>query len=187
MSGRVIGLLLVALAACAPSEPATIAIENPQALAVECAAPPADLTARLWVSGYDEPYPLSYDAAANTTSGTADIAPGLVRKLTIDWYRPLGRDDGLELVLAQAQGDLALVDDVQPTATFAMPAEAVSDGSCLDMRFDTFAGTPGVVLDGATVPLCDLDDSCSGGDPAACTNLVETCRGSDPLDATVEP
>ena len=187
MRPRAAVLVLLALAACAATEPATVMLENPAALTVDCASPPADLAARVWVSGYDGPFALSYDGAANTTTGTVDIAPGLVRTLTIDWFVPLGRDDGLDLVLAQAQGELALVENVQPTAEYAIPADAISDGSCLDMRFDSFAGAAAVDLDGVTVPLCDLDDSCSGGDPAACTNLIETCAGSDPLDRTVEP
>ncbi len=174
------------LAACA-AEPSVIVLENPQALSVECAAPPADLAARLWVSGYDEAFALAYDAASNTTSGSADIAPGVVRKLTIDWYRPLGREDGVELVLAQAQGELPLVDGATPAAEFAIGTDSINDTSCLDMRFDAFDGAGTVDLDGATVPLCDLDDSCSGGDPATCTNLIETCSGGDPLDRTVEP
>lgn len=179
-------LSLCVLAACA-AEPSTISLSNPQALSVDCATPPTDLAARLWVSGYDEPIALSYDAASNTTSGSADIAPGVVRTLTVDWYRPLGRRDGIELVLAQARGELALVDGVTPTADFAIAADSINDTSCLDLRFDTVDGAGTVDLDGATVPVCDLDDSCSGGDAATCTNLIETCSGGDPLDRTVEP
>ncbi|MCC7072041.1 MAG: hypothetical protein IT383_12000 [Deltaproteobacteria bacterium] len=175
-----------AAAACA-AEPSTIVLENPQALSVDCATAPADLAARVWVSGYDEPVALSYDPASNTTSGSVDIASGTVRMLTIDWYRPMGRSDGVELVLAQARGELALVGGVQPTAEFAIDSAAIADTSCLDMRFDSFDGAGTVDLDGAIVPLCDLDDSCSGGDPATCTNLIETCSGGDPLDRTVEP
>lgn len=187
MNRRASMLVPLALAACAASEPAVLDVGNPRALTVDCASPPADLAARLWVSGYEGAFALSYDTATHTTTGTVDVAPGVVRKLTIDWFVPLGRGDGLDLVLAQAQGELNLVDGVQPTAEYAVSAEAISDGACLDMRFDTFAGAATVDLDGVTVPLCDLDDSCSGGDPASCTNLIETCSGSDPLDRTVEP
>lgn len=180
-------LLVAAGVACAGTEATTVSLENPRALTVACASPPADITARLWVSGYQEPFALTFDAAAGTTSGTADIAPGVVRKLTIDWYLPLGRADGIDLVLAQAQADLPLVDNVQATAAFTIPAESIMDTSCLDMRKDTFAGAPTVLLDGAAVPVCDLDDSCASGDPVACSNLVESCSGSDPLDRAVEP
>lgn len=187
MTRRVAPLLVVALAACGGSEPASIRLDNPQALTVDCASPPTGLAARLWVSGYDEAFGLDFDAAAGTTTGTVEIAPGLVRKLTVDWYVPLGRADGIDLLLAQARGDLPLVDNVQPTTDFAIATDSILDVSCLDMHADSFAGSATVVLDGATVPVCDLDDSCSGGDPAACTNLIESCSGSDPLDRTVEP
>ncbi len=187
MTRRVASVLVLALASCGGGEPASIRFDNPRALTVDCASPPTGMAARLWVSGYDEPFGLTFDAAAGTTTGTADIAPGVVRKMTIDWYVPLGRADGIDLVLAQAQGDLSLVDSARPTAEFAIAADAILDASCLDMRADSFAGSATVVLDGATVPLCDLDDSCSGGDPATCTNLIESCSGGDPLDATVEP
>lgn len=187
MSRAAVGALAWFLAACAAPEPTVVALQNPQALTVDCDNVPEGLSARLWVSGYDDPFALSFDASAGTTSGTVDIAPGVVRKLTIDWYVPLGRADGVDLVLAQAQGDLALVDDVQATAELALGPEAIIDSGCKDMRGDSFAGTPTLQLEDQDVPVCDLDDSCAGGDPAACTNLVEVCRGSDPLDRTVEP
>lgn len=182
-----LAVCLLAASACGGAEPATLTLDNPQALTIDCPSRPAELSARLWVSGYDEPFELVFDAGAGTTTGTAEIAPGVVRKLTIDWFVPLGRADGVDLLLAQAQGDLPLVDNVQATAEFALEADAIVDTGCKDMRKDSFAGSPTIRLDGTDVPVCDLDDSCAGGDPAACTNLVESCRGSDPLDRAVEP
>lgn len=175
------------LVACDVAEPASVALGNPQALQVDCPAAPENLSARLWVSGYDEAIALEFDAAAGTTRGTVDIAPGVVRKLTLDWFVPLGRSDEVDLVLAQAQGELPLVDNAQATAELSLTEDAIVDTGCKDMRQDSFTGSSTIRLDGSDVPVCDLDNSCSGGDPATCTNLVETCRGSDPLDPTVEP
>lgn len=175
------------LAACDAAEPATVAFANPQALQVDCPSAPGNLSARLWVSGYDEPFPLELDLGAGTTTGSVDIAPGVVRKLTLDWFVPLGRSDEVDLVLAQAQGELSLIDNVQSTAELSLTEDAIVDTGCKDMRQDSFAGSATLRLDGSDVPVCDLDNSCAGGDPATCTNLLETCAGSDPLDPTVEP
>lgn len=188
--------LLLTIVACGPGDDvdglsaSAISLSVPRAL-LECAAPPADLTARLWVSGSAEPCALEVDVDANVTTGACETRPGLVRTLTVDWFVPSGavandNGDDIELVLAQARGALDLTKGDAAEAAFTVAEEDVVTSECLDMRDDQVDGSPIIEVNGAGVPVCDVDDSCAGGD-GACTNLGELCAGTNPFDAEDEP
>ncbi len=158
------------IAGCGPrSTPPTLVFPTPQALS-SCAQPPADLQARLWISGSRDPCFLEVDVDAGTTAGECETAPGIERRFTLDWFVDVG---GREIVLAQAQQDVDLSGEQDDVAlSFADDDVVVED--CLDMSVDSFEGSEVVDVDGAERPVCDLDDD--GTD-----NLVELCAGSDPL------
>ena len=167
---RAVGALL-ALAACGPSSsPATLRFENPQAL-TDCAAPPQDLQARLWISGTRDPCFLDVDVAAGTTSGACETAPGVKRRFTLDWFVDEG---GREVVLAQARKELDLTQQEDAAVTLAIGADDVVTDGCRDMSVDSFDGTDTVDVDGRAVPVCDLDDD-------GVANVAEVCAGADPF------
>lgn len=189
-----LALWAAATLACAPGAPggagadgdadvdAALFLRTPRAL-LECAAPPDDMEARLWVSGSAEPCPLEVDVAAGTTSGFCTTAPGLARTLTLDWFAPRG---GIDLVLAQARGGVDLSASDEEQVAFTVGEDDVVTSECLDMTEDQVDGTPIIEVNGAGVPVCDVDDSCAGGD-GACSNLGELCADTDPFDAGDEP
>jgi hypothetical protein len=167
----VVVALLSSLASCAPSSaPSTVAFANPRAL-TDCANVPADLQARLWISGSDEPCFLDVDVDAGTTSGDCTTAPGIERRFTVDWFVDVG---GREVLLAQAQKDLDLSRQAERDVTLAGADDDVVTDGCQDMSVDSFEGSDTVDVDGEDVPVCDLD-----GDGSA--NIVEVCAGDDPL------
>jgi hypothetical protein len=172
-------VVLLLLSACAPPAVDTLVLSNPQAL-VECENIPDDLNARMWISGQSAPCALAVNVDDNTTSGSCDIVPGLVRRLTIDWFVPLDRDDGLDLVVAQTQGEIDLQRSDAADKTFTFEDADINTADCKDMRKDQFNGADTVAFGGADVPLCDLDAS-------GAANVDEVCAGSDPLDSGVEP
>src|SRR5688572_6417266 len=184
-SRRATIIVATLMAACAPPTSTSgvdaLFVSTPQAI-VACGDNAGELDARMWISGQSAPCGLTVDVGAGTTAGECSVAPGTVRKLTIDWFLPLGRADGLDLVLAQFRGDLDLTQAAEDTATFAIEEANIQTQSCLDMRDDQFNGASDVSLDpGATaVPVCDLDAS-------GAFNVDEVCAGADALDAAVEP
>lgn len=182
--------LLGAMCGCAPidddgdaaSTGANISLSTPRAL-LECAAPPDDIAARMWISGSDEPCALEVDVDGGTTSGACSTRPGLVRTLTVDWFAPRG---GIDLVLAQARGAIDLTKGDVAEVAFEVAEEDVVTTECLDMRDDQVDGSLIIEVNGVGVPVCDVDDSCAGGD-GACSNLGELCAETDPFDAGDEP
>jgi hypothetical protein len=175
-------------AACAPEgDVGAVAFAVPRAL-LDCASPPADLKARMWISGSAQPCALDVDLEAGTTSGACDATPGRERRLTIDWF--VAADGGVDLLLAQARGDVDLTNTDEATADFAVKDDDVQVAGCLDMSADSFEGSPTVIIRGVAVPPCDVDASCDDpDDPAspACTNLGEVCAGADPFDPAEDP
>jgi hypothetical protein len=127
--------------------------------------------------------PPAVDVAAGTTSGACCTRPGLVRTLTIDWFAPRG---GIDLVLAQARGAIDLTAGDAAEVAFEIGADDVVTSECLDMRDDQVDGSLVIEVNGAGVPVCDVDDSCAGAD-GACSNLGELCAETDPFDAGDEP
>ena len=171
------------MVACAPLEDvATVSFATPRAL-LECAAPPEDLAARMWISGSKVPCDLEVDVEGGTTTGSCDTRPGLVRTLTLDWFAPRG---GLDLVLAQARGELDLTQGEEAEVGFSVADEDVVTTGCVDATFDQVDGAPTIEVSGVDVPVCDVDDSCAGAD-GACTNLGELCAETDPFDSGDEP
>lgn len=163
-------LLAVLLAACAPAaSPSTMSLRTPRAL-TSCAQPPAELQARLWISGSDVPCFLDVDVDKGTTTGACEAAPGIERRFTLDWFIDVG---GREVVLAQAQQDIDLSGQQDDVSLSVKDDDVVVDG-CKDMSVDSFNGNDTVDVDGEDVPVCDLD-----GDGDA--NIVEVCAGGDPL------
>jgi len=64
----------------------------------------------------------------------------------------------------------------------------IETNACLDMRADQVTGAPTELVGGQVVPVCDVDNSCSGAAPdAPCHNLDEVCGGGDPFSRFVEP
>jgi hypothetical protein len=180
---------MCALSACADdtSGADTVELTNPQAL-VDCAAPPANMRARMWISGSDEPCELEVDLAGGKTTGTCDAKPGIERTLTIDWFVRVEHNTvDLDLMLAQARGKLDL-SKPEEKATFTVKDDDVKSDTCLDMKPDTLNGADVVTIDGVEVPPCDVDDSCAGAAPsAACSNIGEVCASTDPFDTASEP
>ena len=162
-------VVVVALAGCAPSTSPALVFRTPQAL-VACAQPPADLQARLWISGSRAPCFLDVDLDAGTTSGACETAPGIERRFTLDWFVDVA---GREVVLAQAQKDVDLAGE-QETVSLDFVNDDVVVAGCFDMSVDSFNGSEVVDIDGVDRPVCDLDED--GAD-----NLTEVCAGDDPL------
>lgn len=179
--GLVILHAWLGLVGCAPATPDGAVLSLPRAL-VACAQPPANLAARMWVSGKDEPCPLDVDLAAGTTSGNCDVIPGRERVITVDWLVP--EDSAPEIVLAQAQQKIDLREAADADVDVTLANDDVRTADCRDMRDDQLDGAPTVTVGEREVPVCDLDDSCAGSaNPAdpACSNLGELCAGHDPL------
>lgn len=170
MSRVVCAVLLLGLAACeASTSPATLTLPLPQAL-VACAAVPDDLQARLWISGTSDPCFLDVDVAAGTTSGACPIAPGIERRVTLDWFVDVA---GRAIVLAQAQGEVDL-EGATTDVTFTVADDDIVTTGCKDMSKDSFAGSDTVDVDGADVPVCDLDND-------GVVNVDEVCAGDPAL------
>lgn len=168
-----------------PMEPAdSVVVGLPRAL-VECAAPPLDLAARLWVSGSATPCELEVNLDEGTTTGACPATPGRVRALTIDWFIP--GDGSVDVVLAQARRELDLTQADEATVELTVGDDEVKTSGCRDMTSDQLEGSPTISLDGLVVPVCDVDDSCTGSPDPACSNIGEVCAGSDPFDPSVEP
>ena len=166
----VLALPALLVSACGPSSSSpSLQFRTPQAL-IACAAPPADLQARLWVSGSAEFCPLDVDLEAGTTTGSCEATPGIVRRFTLDWFIDVG---GREIVLAQAQRDVDLAGQQQAVELQFAPAD-VDNVECFDMSVNSFEGSPVVDVDGVDQAVCDLD--ADGAD-----NLTELCGGQDPL------
>ncbi len=178
-----IACLLTGLAGCGPSPASssassseaggTLRFATPQALSA-CAEPPADLQARLWISGTSAPCSLDVDVAGGTTSGGCEVIPGIERRFTLDWFVDVGVDGGREIVLAQAQKDVDLAGVNDDEITLAIEDDDIDTADCLDMSADQFNGAASVDVDGVARPVCDLD---ADGDD----NLAELCAGGDPL------
>lgn len=181
-------LAVVALvAACAPVEGetptfATLTFATPRAL-LTCEQAPDDLAARLWVSGSDSPCELAVDVDVGSTSGTCDTRPGVVRTLTLDWF---AQRNGIDLVLAQARGTIDLTASDAAEAEFAVADEDIVTADCVDATFDQVDGAPTILVNGADVPVCDVDESCGGAD-GSCSNLGEVCAATDPFDPGDDP
>jgi hypothetical protein len=152
----------------APQVAPPMALRTPQAL-TECATPPADLQARLWISGYADPCFL--DVVGDVTSGDCPVAPGITRRFTLDWFIDAG---GRTVVLAQATRELDLTGATEASTVLAFTDGDVKTSPCLDMSEDSFAGRDTVLLDGAARPVCDLDVD-------GIANLDEVCGGQDPF------
>lgn len=166
----------------AAGDVAAVSFATPRAL-LACAAPPADLEARMWISGSEVPCGLDVDAAAGTTSGACDARPGLVRTLTLDWFAARG---GIDLLLAQARGSLDLTQGEDAEVVFTVEEQDVVTVGCVDASRDQVEGAATIAVNGVDVPVCDVDDSCAGAD-GPCSNLGELCASTDPFDAGDEP
>jgi hypothetical protein len=170
---RLLLLVPLGLMSCgeATASTSTLTFATPRALTVDCAQPPATLQARLWVSGSSDPCFLEVDVAAGSTSGDCEVAPGIKRRFTIDWFID---DAGREVVLAQAQTELDLSRATKATAILTLAEDDIVNVGCKDMSVDSFAGADTVTVDGRAVPVCDVD-----ADNEA--NIVEVCAGGDPF------
>jgi hypothetical protein len=165
---------------------ATWKMSIPNALALDCAAPPADLSAELWVSGNRDSCPMDVDLSAETTSGSCTVAPGRVRTVTLDWFVTRTAPGGvlpMRVLLAQAQGQIDLQDVSESEVTWSVTEDDIRLTQCLDMTEDPAGGASTVAFDGESRPVCDLNGSCGGVEAAACSNLGELCNGGDPLAA----
>ena len=183
---RALSALLTCAAAalgCADDDVVTqLSITTPRAL-LACAVVPADLQARMWISGSKVPCGLQVDVEAGTTTGSCDTRPGLVRTLTLDWFVP--RAD-IDLLLAQARVDVDLTQAAQAEAQVVIADEDIVTSGCLDATLDQLDGAPTIFVAGAEVPVCDVDNSCETAS-GPCGNLEELCAASDPFDAANEP
>lgn len=151
----------------------------PFALPVECASPPADLEAEVWVSGSRAPTPLAVNVAANTTSGTVRVTTGTERRIVIDWFV---EREGTRVLLAQAAKTLDLTRPETDTIVLEISPSDVNVTTCVDVRDDlTRVGSPTTEYAGEARPVCDLDESCGGSLEPGCSNLGEVCAGGDPL------
>lgn len=177
-----VALVGVFAAGCGAPAPDAVALPLPRALTVDCAAPPEDMQAALWVSGQDAPCPLDVDLSAGTAGGACAVTPGRVRRLTLDYFveRPVVGGT-LRIVLAQAQREIDLAAPEAQEVEARFSEEDVRVTGCLDMSADSFEGRALVRFDGADRPVCDLDASCGGDEQPACANLGEVCAGGDPL------
>lgn len=183
VAGALVAASVCAVLGCAPPDDvAAISFSTPRAL-LECATPPAELQARMWISGSKIPCGLDVDVDGGSTSGNCDTRPGVERTLTIDWFAPRA---GIDLLLAQARGSVDLTQGEDAEVPFAVEEEDVVTTGCVDASVDQVQGAPTILVNGAQVPVCDVDDSCAGGD-GACTNLGELCAATDPFDPGDEP
>jgi hypothetical protein len=151
--------------------PSTMALRTPQAL-TSCDGAPSALQARLWVSGFTEPFALDVDLIAGTTSGTVRVPPGIARRFTVDWFVEL---DGRVVLLAQATDDLDLGATTDDAVTLTFTEDDVTTNACRAIEDGTTSGSATVDVGGVARPACDLDDD---GEP----NLDEVCAGRDPLE-----
>lgn len=163
---------MVTLTACGneSSVQPRVLVVRPQAL-VSCAEPPdpGSLQARLWISGLDAPCFLTVEDGSG--SGACDVVPGVKRVFTLDWFVDRG---GRDVVLAQASRTVDLTGATEATVDLTFVDDDYVVDACLDMAVDSLAGSPTVDVNGVERPVCDLDDD---GD----SNVVEVCRGDDPL------
>ena len=166
-----------------PGSAQVFSFATPRALTVECANPPADLDAELWISGNREACPMTVDQVAGTTTGSCEVAPGRVRTATLDWFvgRPSPQRESVRVLLAQAQQEIDVTDPDGGTVTLRVNDEDIVIEDCLDVRDDPAAGVDTVRLGEQLVPVCDLDRSCAQDAAPACTNIGEVCAGTDPF------
>jgi hypothetical protein len=159
-------------ACVAPAEgPAsTLSLPTPQALS-GCRGADEPLQARLWVSGFAEPFALDVNEADGTTSGDVRVAPGITRRFTIDWFIERAPDT---ILLAQATRDLDLSRPADAAVTLTFDDRDVVTSNCRALSDGTLAGASTVTVRGFPRPPCDLDDD---GQP----NLDEVCDGGDPF------
>jgi len=162
--------LATAAACAAPTVAPATSWPTPQALR-GCDAAAAPLQARLWVSGFAEPFALGVDEDAGTTTGVVRVPPGIVRRFTVDWFVEYG---DRVVVLAQATDELDLSAPAVATATLNLADDDVVTADCRDMGDGSLRGGATIDVDGRARPVCDLDDD---GD----SNLAEVCAGGDPL------
>ena len=189
---RVLGAILwsLSLVACAGGDDGAHTVRGhwvvstPQALQLDCAQVPDDLSAELWVSGNQESCPLTVDLDEGTTSGTCQTVPGRVRVATLDWFvfrsHP-SESEPVRVLLAQAQSDIDLEEPSENTVTWTIEDDDIQVTDCLDVTSDPFDGETQVELNGQIQLVCDLDGSCGGSEAAGCSNLGEICNGTDPL------
>ena len=159
-------------------------VSTPQALSLDCAQIPTDLSAELWVSGNQSSCPMTVDIDNGTTSGTCQTVAGRIRTVTLDWF--VMRDspfDGTEVrvLLAQARGEVNLENTSETDASWSYTEDDIRITECLDMTNDAFEGETQVELNGQVRSVCDLDSSCGSTQAAGCSNLGEICIGEDPL------
>jgi hypothetical protein len=158
---------------------------TPRALTVDCANPPADLEAELFVSGSRDPCPLTVDLAAGTTSGSCETTPGIVRTAVINWFvmrtSPLGATT--RVVLAEAEKQVDLREEPEDDVALTYTDEDIIVRGCRDRTDDVIEGSLTQSVDGAVREVCDLDDDCANETDTACSNLGELCALADPLGA----
>jgi hypothetical protein len=155
--------------------PASLSLSVPQAL-TGCDGLATPLQARLWVSGFTEPFALTVNDETGAATGAVRVPPGVVRRFTVDWFAEHRETiRGTIVVLAQVSDDLDLSEASTDTATVAFAADAVTTTDCRDMADGSVTGSATIDIDGTGRPVCDLD-----GDGVS--NLVEVCAGDDPLE-----
>jgi hypothetical protein len=168
----VCALLFAVVGACgeASSSTSSLSWPTPQALST-CANADVALQARLWVSGFAEPFALDVDLIAGTTSGDVRVPPGISRRFTIDWFVERGGDT---VLLAQASRDLDLSTTTDAAVTLTFGEGDVATTNCRAITDGTTSGSTTVDIDGSARPPCDLDDD-------GTANLDEVCAGVDPF------
>jgi hypothetical protein len=156
---------------------------TPRALTVDCANPPADLEAELFVSGNRDPCPLTVDIADGTTSGSCETTPGLVRTAVINWFvvRPSPLGASTRVLLAEAEQQVDLREEPEGDVALVFDDEDIVVRGCRDRTIDVIDGSNTQIVDGTEREVCDLDADCPNGTDVACSNLGELCAGTDPL------
>ncbi|MCP4502533.1 MAG: hypothetical protein GY822_21490 [Deltaproteobacteria bacterium] len=154
-----------------------VSMSLPQALLTNCAFPPADLAAELWVSGVNESCALDVDVTGGSVSGVCTIPAGRDRTLTLDYFVVR---EGIRVLLAQVRERIALA-NAEAEMTWDISKDDVNPLECLDITDDQLNGSDIQVIGGSARPVCDLDDSCQGTPATDCSNLGEICAGENPL------
>ena len=178
-------LAALVVAGCGAPERAhaDLVFSTPRALTVDCANPPADLAAELYVSGSRDPCPLEVDVAAGTTSGTCETTPGLVRTVVLVWFvtRPSPLGTATRVVLAEAIDQVDLREEPEDDVTVSFTDDDIVVRGCRDRTDDVIDGSLTQTVDGNAREVCDLDDDCANDTDAACSNLADLCAGGDPI------
>jgi hypothetical protein len=155
--------------------PLTLAF--PQALLTDCASPPSDLAAELWVSGVNESCALDVDVTTQSVTGVCTIPAGRDRTVTLDYFV---ERQGIRVLLAQARERLSLA-NAEAEMDWTVSEDDIDPLNCLDVTEDQLNGSDIQVIGGNARPVCDLDDSCQGTPATDCSNLGEICAGQNPL------